>query len=62
MTEQSSLSNEANQTSFIESYIDYASDLTDAPEIYHQVLGLNLLSLTSTEHTAMALIKKYGLR
>jgi hypothetical protein len=45
MNEQSSLCNAANVKSFIESYVDYASDLTDAPEIYHQVLGLNLLSL-----------------
>jgi len=31
--------------SFIDSYIEYASDLTDAPEIYHKTLALNLLSL-----------------
>jgi hypothetical protein len=31
--------------SFIESYIDYAKNLTDAPEIYHEFLGLNILSL-----------------
>lgn len=31
--------------SFIESYMEYAANLTDAPEIYHKFLGLNLLSL-----------------
>jgi len=30
---------------FIESCIEYASDLTDAPEIYHKFLALNMLSL-----------------
>jgi hypothetical protein len=32
-------------TSFLEAYNDYTSNLTDAPRIYHEIVGLNLLSL-----------------
>jgi hypothetical protein len=33
------------EKSFTEEYLDYAGKLTDAPEVYHEFLALNLLSL-----------------
>lgn len=39
------LSNVLTPKSYLESHVDYASNLTDAPMIYHKILALNNLSL-----------------